>query len=111
MVVRFIKFIVAQVLRLDNRMANSLTNLPSNALFPCHVELKIMAHPSIHNVVVLTTKAQVDCSWISSISSYLRSGTLPKDKGEIIKLEARAARYALLNDVLYRQSFFGPYQR
>ena len=62
MVAEFTKFIVAQVPRSDNRMADALANLASNAWYPCHMELNVMAHPSIHNVAVLTTKNQVDCS-------------------------------------------------
>ena len=70
-----------------------------------------MVHPLIHNVAVLTTENQVDCSWISLISSYLTSGTLPEDRREVVKVKARTARYTLLNGVLYRRSFSGPYQR
>ena len=70
-----------------------------------------MAHPSIHNVAVFTTESKVDCSFISLISSYLRSETLPENKREVVKVKARATRYALLNGVLYRRSFFGPYKR
>ena len=105
MVVGFTKFIVAQVLRSNNRMVDALTNLSSSALYPCHVELNIMAHLSIHNVAVLTTDNPDDCSYISPISSYLRSGSLPEDRREDIKVKDQAARYALLNSVLYRRSF------
>ena len=61
-----------------------------------------MAHPSIHNVVVLTIETQADGSWISLILSYFRNGTLHEDRGEAIKVKARVARYVFLNDVLYR---------
>ena len=111
MIVGFTKFIVAQVLMSDNLMVDALTNLASSALYPGHVELNIMAHSSIHNVAVLTTENQVDCSWIPPILSYLRSRILPKDRREVVKVKARVARYALLNDVMYRRLFFGPYQR
>ena len=70
-----------------------------------------MAHPSIHNVAILIIENQVDFSWISPISSYLRSGTLPEDRREVFEVKARATGYALLNGVLYRRSFFEPYQR
>ena len=59
-----------------------------------------MAHPSIHNASMLRIDNQVDCSWISPISSYLRSGTLLEDKREVVKVKAQVAKYALLNDVL-----------
>ena len=64
-----------------------------------------MAHPSIHNAAILTAEIQTDCSWISPILSYLRNWILPEDKSEVVKVEARAARYTLINDSLYRRSF------
>ena len=45
----FTKFIVAQVLGSENRMANALANLVYKALYSCHVELNIMAHPTMGN--------------------------------------------------------------
>ena len=92
-------------------MANTLTNLASSTLYLCHVELNVMARPSIHEATVLTTEPQACYSWISPISSYLRYGTLPEDKSEANKIKAQATRYTLLNDVLYRRSFSGPYKR
>ena len=70
-----------------------------------------MAHPSIYSAAILTVENQADCSCISPISNYLRNKTLPEDRSEAVKVKARAGRYALINDVLYRRSFFGPYQR
>ena len=68
-----------------------------------------MAHPSIHSAVILIAKIQADCSWISPISSYLRNEILPKDRSEPVKVKAQAARYVLINNILYRQSFSRPY--
>ena len=92
-------------------MANALANLASTALYPCHMKLNIMAHPSIHNATIYTIKTKAYCSWISPISSYLRSETLLEDKGEAVNVKARVAIYALLNDVLYKRSFFRSCQR
>ena len=106
---RFKRFTVAQVLRVKNIMADALANLASDAFYPCHVELDIMDHPSIHNVAVLTAESQAGNSWISPISNYLRNGALLEDRSVAVKVKARAARYALVNDTLYRWPFFGPY--
>ena len=70
-----------------------------------------MARLSIHEATILTIETQASCSWISPISSYLRNETLPEDMSEVVKVKPRVAKYALLNDVLYRRSFFGPYQQ
>ena len=70
-----------------------------------------MTHPSIHNSEIHTVENQTENSWISPISNYLRSGALLEERSEAMKVKARAAKYALINGILYRRSFFGPYQR
>ena len=50
-------------------------------------------------------------SLISPISNYLRNETLPEDRSKAVKVKAQAARDTLKNNILYRQSFSGPYQR
>ena len=70
-----------------------------------------MTHPSISSMEILTTEIRDGNSWISPITNYLKSGTLPEDRNAAIKIKARAARYALINDVLYMRSFSKPYQR
>ena len=65
-----------------------------------------MTYPSISNVVILTVEIRDDSSWISSITSYLKYETLPKDKNRLLKIKARATRYALINYFLYKRSFF-----
>ena len=92
-------------------MANALANLASSALYPYHVKLSIIDHPSIYNVAILTAENQAGNSWISLISDYLRNGTLPEDRSEAVKVKAQAARYTMINDILYWRSFSGPYQR
>ena len=91
-------------------MADALATLASNALYLCHVELTIMTHPSIHNEKIHTAENQAENSWISPISNYLRSGALPEERSEVVKVKARAAMYALINDILYMRSFYSPYQ-
>ena len=102
---------MAQFPRSENRMDDALANLASNTLYPCHVELSIMTHPSIGNAIVHTTENQAENSWISPISNYLRNGALPEDRSKAMKVKARVVRYALINDSLYKRSFFDPYQR
>ena len=97
----FTKFIVDQVLGSANRMANSLANLAYKALYPCHMELNIMAHPSISYATILVAKIQTDCSWISTILSYLRNKILLEGKSEAVKVNAWVAGYSLINDTLY----------
>ena len=57
LMVGFKKFIVAQVPREENRMADALANLASSSLYPYHMELSIMDHPSIYNAAILTVES------------------------------------------------------
>ena len=45
-------------------------------------------------------------SWMTSIVSYLKDGKLPEGKNEAKKLRIRAARYVLIDEVLYKKGFF-----
>ena len=45
------------------------------------------------------------------IVQYLQHGTVPSDRSEARKLRIRAARYTLIENVLYRRSFTLPYLR
>ena len=67
-----------------------------------------MNRPSIHKVAVHIVKNQVGTSWISPILNYLRNKALLDDRSEALRVKARAAMYALINDILYKRSFFSP---
>ena len=101
MVAHFAKLILAQVLRSENRRVNTLANLASNTLDPYHMELNVMAHPSISNDAILTTDTRDNSSWMSSIANYLKKGILVDDKKATVKTKARVIKCALINDILY----------
>ena len=44
-------------------------------------------------------------NWMTPIISYLKDGKLPKGKDEAKKLRVKAARYVLINEVLYKRGF------
>ena len=46
---------------------------------------------------------------MTPIVSFLQDGCLPQDTKEAKKIKKRAARFTILNDVLYKRSFFMPY--
>ena len=50
-------------------------------------------------------------NWMTPIVSYLKDGKLPEGKDEARKLRVRAARYVLIDEVLYKRGFSQPYLR
>ena len=50
-------------------------------------------------------------NWMAPIVSYLKDGKLLKGKDEARKLRLRAARYVLMDEVLYKRGFSQPYLR
>ena len=50
-------------------------------------------------------------SWMTPIVLYLKDGKLPEGKDEAKKLRIRAARYVLIDEVLYKRGFSQPYLR
>ena len=50
-------------------------------------------------------------NWMTPIVSYLKDGKLPEGKDEAKKLRVRAARYVLMDKVLYKRGFSQPYLR
>ena len=47
-------------------------------------------------------------NWMTPIVSYLKDGKLPERKDEAKKLKVRAARYVLMDEVLYKRVFLNP---
>ena len=56
---------------------------------------------------------QIDevANWTTPIMSYLKDRLLPKDKEEARKLKVRAARFVLMDKVLYKKGCSQPYLR
>ena len=50
-------------------------------------------------------------NWMTPIISYLKDGKLLEGKDEAKKLRVKAARYVLINEVLYKRGFSQPYLR
>ena len=50
-------------------------------------------------------------NWMTPIVSYLKDGKLLEGKDKARKLRVRAARYILMDEVLYKRGFSQPYLR
>ena len=65
--------------------------------------MEVQKHHSIEEVPTFTI--QSGSSWRTPIKSFLQDGHLPKDADEARKIRKRAARFTILNDVLYKRGF------
>ena len=111
LIAQFTKFEVAQVPRAENRMVDALANLDSNASYPCHVELNVLAHSLIFEKSNLLAETPTTNSWITPLTAHLKDGVLRGDKKIVVKTRARATRCTLINGTLYHSSLSSPYQK
>ncbi|XP_052203478.1 uncharacterized protein LOC127808828 [Diospyros lotus] len=104
---------VNQVPRSQNSHANALARLASvgEADSLGAIPIKFLATPSMEEKTeTLTIELRPD-SWMKPIVDYLQGGQLPNDKLEARCIRARAARYCICDDVLYKRGFLVPLLR
>ena len=66
---------------------------------------------SVPSAAVIAIDHQVEPTWMTPISKYLKNGALPENRAKAIKVRVRTIRYSLINDLMYRWSFSSPYSR
>ena len=98
-----------QVPRKQNVLANEILKLASSkeGELSKNLTMEIQKHPSIKEVPTLMIQSMN--SWMTPIISFLQDGHLPQDTDKAKKIKKRAARFAILNDTLYKRGFFLPY--
>lgn len=101
---------IEKIPREDNMQADVLAGITASLpireaiLLPIHVQTA----PSIAKPPVCSTIEESQ-EWTSVIKQYLRTGTLPKDSKHAHRIWVQVARFTLIGDYLYKQSFGGPY--
>ncbi|KAI5343814.1 hypothetical protein L3X38_011690 [Prunus dulcis] len=100
---------IKQIPRGENSHADALARLASaiDDKVGRKVPVEILAQPS--TVASEACAVRYEDTWMSHIYLYLTNGTLPEDKAQARKLRYRAARYAVINDVLYKRGYTTPY--
>ncbi|XP_075675038.1 uncharacterized protein LOC142644276 [Castanea sativa] len=105
----FDKLNFARIPRSQNAEADEVAKMALSVEEPTNKEIlmEIQKHPSIEEVHVFSI--QNIGGWMEPIVSYLQDGHLPRDPAEARKVKARAARFTILNDTLYKRGFSLPY--
>ena len=101
----------AQIPRAKNSEADFLTRLALSDDYNATSELciEIRGQQSIEGEQVLKMKKQDE--WMTPIICYLKEGWLPEDKVEARKIQIRATRFVIIDDVLFKRGYSLPYLR
>ena len=85
-----------------NAKADFVARLASSDNYNATSEIciEIRGQPSTEGEQVLKIKEQN--KWMNPIVCYLKEGWLPKDKTKARKIQIRATRFVIMNDVLYK---------
>nr|GEX87588.1 reverse transcriptase domain-containing protein [Tanacetum cinerariifolium] len=60
---------------------------------------------------ILAVEEEEGHTWMTLVYEYLTGGVLPKEKKKARTVRRKAGRYAVINEVLYKKSFLGPWLR
>nr|XP_023895777.1 uncharacterized protein LOC112007641 [Quercus suber] len=97
-----------QVSREENMEADALAREASAKEATDELD-EIQYMPSVDIPVILQVGDKGN--WMTPIVSYLKDGQLPEERDEARKLRVRAARYILIDEILYKRGFSQPYLR
>ena len=97
-----------QILREENAKADILAKTTSADKIVGD-QIKVQYIPSID--VLKVNQIDEVANWTTPIMSYLKDGILPEDKEKARKLRVRAAKFVLMDEVLYKKGFSQPYLR
>ncbi|KAK3028368.1 hypothetical protein RJ639_038042 [Escallonia herrerae] len=109
---KFKNFTIQQISREQNTQANTLSRLASAEVTDVRssVYLEFLKERSISSQTNVGVVDQEPC-WMDMIIKYLSTGELPSERHEARNLCVKAARYALVEGILYKKSFSLPYLR
>lgn len=88
--------------RIKNTEADFLTRLTSSDEYNIGLELymEIQEQPSIEGSQIMAIHKQAN--WTTPIMLFSKEGQLPEDKAKARKVQIRATRFVIINEVLYR---------
>lgn len=95
-----------QIPKEENTEANGLAKAASiDQLVDDEIKVQYIRSIDVPNVQQIDGEA----NWTNQFVSYLKDELLPQDKEEVRKLRVRAAKFVLMDEVLYKRGFSQPY--
>ncbi|GKD95322.1 reverse transcriptase domain-containing protein [Tanacetum coccineum] len=109
----FKKFSIKQVPRSENKKADALGKITSTSF--AHLTKQVLVEElnekSINEAKVLAVVDEEGDTWMTPIYNYLMKETLLAKKEKARAIRRKSRRYAVINGVLYKKSYFGPWLR
>nr|GEU55630.1 hypothetical protein [Tanacetum cinerariifolium] len=99
--------------RSENKKADALRKIASTSF--AHLTKQVLveevSEKSINEVKVLAAVEEEGDTWMNPIYNYLTEETLPAEKEKAKAIRRKSGRYAVINGVLYKKSYLGPWLR
>ena len=108
---QFQSFSIKQVSRELNQRADELAKGATPGEYDRRTKIVSFIEQNMQSAKQVCNINNEPLSWMDPIIMYLLHGDLPENKNEARNFQIRAARYALIDNHLYRKSFTGPYLR
>ncbi|GKA11728.1 reverse transcriptase domain-containing protein [Tanacetum coccineum] len=109
----FKAFTIKQIPRSENKKADALSKIASTSF--AHLSKQVLVEElkekSISEVEVLTVVEEEGDTWMTPIYKYLAEETLPADIKKARAIKRKSWRFAVINGILYKKSFLGPWLR
>ncbi|GJX39080.1 reverse transcriptase domain-containing protein [Tanacetum coccineum] len=109
----FKAFTITQIPRSKNKKADALSKIASTSFahLSKQVLVKELKENSISEVEVLTVIEEEGDTWMTPIYNNLAKETLPADIKKARAIKRKSWRFAVINGILYKKSFLGPWIR
>ncbi|GJR41445.1 reverse transcriptase domain-containing protein [Tanacetum coccineum] len=109
----FRAFSIKQVPRSKNKKADALSKMASTsfARLSKQVLVEELKEKSINEREVLAVVEEEGDTWMIPIHEYLTDETLPAERNKARAIKHKSQRFAIINGILYKKSFLGPWLR
>ncbi|GKA66021.1 reverse transcriptase domain-containing protein [Tanacetum coccineum] len=109
----FRAFSIKQVPRSKNKKADALSKIASTSF--AHLNKQVLVEElkkkSVNEIEVLAVVEEEGDSWMTLIHEYLTDETLPAERKKARAIKRKSQRFAIINGMLYKKSFLGPWLR
>ncbi|GJZ92316.1 reverse transcriptase domain-containing protein [Tanacetum coccineum] len=109
----FKAFTIKQIPRSENKKADALSKIASTSF--AHLSKQVLVEElkekSINEVEVLTVVEEEGDTWMTPIYKYLVEETLLADIKKSRAIRRKSWWFAVINGILYKKSFLGPWLR